>query len=77
LLFVFLNIRDILTKVIVLKDEQNSKVPVDMFMMLAEDAKAVNAYAGLSYAGQQLLLENFAGADSDQEKKNIIEELLR
>ena len=56
-------------------NNKEEKVPVDMFMMLAEDAKAVNIYAGLSGAGQQLLLENFAKADSEEKKKRIIEEL--
>lgn len=61
-----------------MKDKKNEKkVPVDMFMMLAEDAKAVNIYAGLSSAGQQLLLENFAKADSTDKKKRIIEELTK
>lgn len=59
--------------------EKNNEgnVPVDMFMMLAEDAKAVNIYAGLSGAGQQLLLERFAKADSTENKKRIIEELTK
>lgn len=59
-----------------MREKQNeNNVPVDMFMMLAEDAKAVNIYAGLSGAGQQLLLERFAKADSAEEEKRIIEEI--
>ena len=46
-------------------------------MMLAEDAKAVNVYAGMGFAGQQLLLERFAKADSLEDKKRIIEELTK
>ncbi|MBE6737734.1 MAG: hypothetical protein IKB72_02330 [Ruminococcus sp.] len=59
------------------ENNQEGNVPVDMFMMLAEDAKAVNIYAGLSNAGQQLLLERFAKADSTENKKRIIDELTR
>lgn len=58
-------------------NNHNNEVPVDMFMMLAENAKAVNIYAGLSGAGQQLLLENFAKADSEERKRHLIEELTK
>ncbi len=59
------------------KDNNEEKVPVGMFMMLAEDAKAVNIYSGLGLAGQQLLLERFAKADSMEDKRRIIEELTK
>ncbi len=59
------------------KNKKEKNVPVGMFMMLAEDAKAVNAYAGLSFTGQQLLLERFAKANSKEDQKRIIEELTK
>ena len=58
------------------KNEEN-KVPVDMFMMLAENAKAVNLYAGMEFAGQQLLMERFAKADSEKDKRKLIDDLTR
>ena len=57
--------------------DKTDKVPVDMFMMLAENAKAVNIYAGLEFAGQQLLLESFAKAGSKKEKQKLIEDLTK
>ncbi len=59
------------------KENREEKVPAGMFMMLAEDAKAVNMYAALGFMGQQLLLERFAKADSYEEQKRIIEELTK
>ena len=60
------------------KNKKGEKtVPAGMFMMLAEDAKAVNIYAGMGIAGQQLLLERFAKADSLEDKRRIIEELTK
>ncbi len=59
------------------KENREEKVPASMFMMLAEDAKAVNLYAALGTMGQQLLLERFAKADSLEDKRRIIEELTK
>ena len=56
---------------------EENQVPADMFMMLAENAKAVNIYAGMEFAGQQLLLERFAKADSETEKRKLIDDLTR
>lgn len=58
------------------KNEEN-RVPADMFILLAENAKAVNIYAGMEFAGQQLLMERFAKADSENEKRKLIEDLTR
>lgn len=48
-----------------------------MFMMLAEDARGANIFAGLGAQNQQILLERFTHADSESEKRRLIEELTR
>ncbi len=60
-----------------MKKRKKDKVSADTFMMLAENAKAINIYAGLSGAGQQLLLESFAKSDSAENKKHMVDELTK
>ena len=59
------------------ESSEEKQVPADMFMMLAENAKAVNIYAGMEFTGQQFLLERFAEADSENDKRKLIEDLTR
>lgn len=59
------------------KEKKEEKVPAGMFMLLAEDAKAVNTYASLGPSGQQIFLERFMGAGSKEEERRLIEELTR
>lgn len=60
-----------------MKSKKEKKVPVKMFMMLAENAKCVNTYASLSNSGQQTMLDRFMEADTHEEEKKIIEEMNR
>lgn len=61
-----------------MKKEKNAdNVPAGMFMMLAEDAKTVNTYASLGPSGQQIFLEKFVRAGSQEEERRLIEELTK
>lgn len=61
-----------------MKDKRKKKeVPAKMFMMLAEDARTVNAYGALGPAGQQIFMEKFSHARSKEEERNLIAELTK
>ncbi len=61
-----------------MKDKKNSdKTGAGMFMQLAEDARAVNTFAGLGVQNQQILLERFTHLSSEEEKRRHIQELTR
>lgn len=49
------------------------KVPPEMLMHLAENARMVNLYAGLGPAGQQMFLESFEDSHESREKSRIEE----
>ena len=56
-------------------ENNDNKVPVEMFMRLAENAKYVNTYASLGFSAQQNLLEKFIQAKSGEEEKKLLEEM--
>ncbi len=61
-----------------MKDKRNSdKVGADMFMQLAQNAQAVNLFAGLGLQNEQILLERFTHLSGEEEKQRHIEELTR
>lgn len=68
----------ILSWVMNLKDNRKDKeVPVQMFMMLAQDARTINEYGALGPAGQQSFMERFSHAKSVQDEQRLIEELTK
>lgn len=61
-----------------MKDKRkNGEVPAKMFMMLAEDAQIINAYGALGPAGQQIFMEKFSHAGSEEEEQKLIRELTK
>lgn len=61
-----------------MKEKRNDKkVPAQMFMMLAQDARTVNEYGALGPAAQQSFMEKFSHADSEAEERRLIEELTK
>ena len=46
-------------------------VPPEMLINLAENAKAMNLYAGLGPSGQQVFLDKFTDSHETFEKKQI------
>ena len=48
-----------------------------MVMMLAEDARTINAYGSTLPSGQQIFMENLSHTHSKEAERRIVEELTK
>lgn len=55
------------------KRKRGKGVSPEMFIGLAENAKAMNLYAGLLPGGQQMFLEKFTDSEENRQRKQTEE----
>jgi hypothetical protein len=58
-----------------MEEKTKEEFPVDFFMALSGSVDAVNGYAVLGLSSQRFFMEKYHEAQTEEDKKKIIEEL--